>query len=111
MDGTTGAYHFDTAKGLCNGLARENANVEEVYFSDFYTVSSSTGCYGRTGLPIFHDVVNCEELYAYSDKCLCVLIKDVCKNSNEGNLAGCCVRVRVGVSLYVGLYGIVDVTE
>ena len=40
-----------------------------------------------------------------------MLIKDVCKNSNEGHLAGFCVRVRVGVSLYVGLYGTIDVTE
>ena len=32
------------------------------------------------------------------------------KNSNEGHLAGFCVKMRAGVSLYVGFYGTVDVT-
>ena len=54
-----------------------------MYFSGLYTVYPFIGCYGITGLPIFHDIGNCEEF----NECLCVLINDVCKK-NEGYFAG-----------------------
>ena len=50
-----------------------------VYYSGLYAVYPFCGCYGKIGLPIFHDVGNREEFNECCDDCFCVLINDVCK--------------------------------